>query len=170
MKKIILTILMLSFFPSTTVTHTHPVSIVPKPKPFKRISEKEVTCLAKNIYYEAPAESYEGKLAVATVTMNRVRSRSFPKTICGVVYQRNKSGCQFSWTCGARAKFNKSLYNRAYAVAKQVLTSNVRHDKLKNALYFHNTAVAPNWTFAKRVIQIDNHIFYEPKKVRSRRT
>jgi spore germination cell wall hydrolase CwlJ-like protein len=147
-----------------------PHNTAPKVKPFARVNQKELTCLAKNIYYEAPAESYEGKLAVATVTMNRVRSNGFPKSVCGVVYQRNRVGCQFSWTCGSRAKFNSQLYDRAYAVAKQVLTANVRHDKLKNALYFHNTTVTPNWTFAKPVVQIDNHIFYEPKKIRSRRT
>jgi len=129
-------------------------------KPFQRISEKEVTCLAKNIFYEAPAEPYEGKLAVATVTMNRVRHKDFPKTVCAVVYQRNKRGCQFSWTCGARAKMDTALYNDAKKIAREVLTRNIRLSSIKNALYFHNTTVQPNWDFAHPIKKIGNHIFY----------
>ena len=124
------------------------------------ISQQELSCLAKNIYYEAPQEPYLGKLAVATVTMNRVRHPKFPKTVCGVVYQRNTRGCQFSWTCGPKARFNQAVYNQSLVIARDVLTNNAQVVSLENALYFHNTKVNPNWTFAKKIIQIGNHIFY----------
>lgn len=137
-------------------------------KPFKVISEKELTCLAKNIAYEAPDESYEGKLAVATVTMNRVRSRSFPKTVCGVVYQKNPRGCQFSWTCGPRGKLEKNIYAESKKIAHDVLTKNVRLVSIKNALYFHNTTVTPSWDFARPIKKIGNHIFYVVKTNESR--
>lgn len=137
-------------------------------KPFKVISEKELTCLAKNIAYEAPDESYEGKLAVATVTMNRVRSRSFPKTVCGVVYQKNPRGCQFSWTCGPRGKLEKNIYAESKKIAHDVLTKNIRLVSIKNALYFHNTTVTPNWDFARPIKKIGNHIFYVVKTNESR--
>jgi len=137
-------------------------------KPFKVISEKELTCLAKNIAYEAPDESYEGKLAVATVTMNRVRSRSFPKTVCGVVYQKNPRGCQFSWTCGPRGKLEKNIYAESKKIAHDVLTKNVRLVSIKNALYFHNTTVTPIWDFARPIKKIGNHIFYVVKTNESR--
>jgi len=52
------------------------------------ISSKDVDCLAKNIYYEAGMEPEEGKVAVAMVTINRVRDGRFGKTICSVVDQR----------------------------------------------------------------------------------
>jgi len=126
------------------------------------ISQEDVNCLAKNIYYEAPAEPYLGKLAVATVTMNRVRHPGFPKTVCDVVYQRNSRGCQFSWTCGPKARFNNNLYNQSVEIAKKVLTTNIKVVSLDNALYFHNTKVKPNWSFARPVVQIGGHIFYEP--------
>ena len=130
-------------------------------KPFQKISEKEITCLAKNIYYEAPDEPYEGKLAVATVTMNRVKHSAFPKTVCGVVYQRNPRGCQFSWTCGPRTTMNVALYNDAKKIAINVLTKQLRLTSIKNALYFHNTSVNPDWDdFAHPIKQIGNHIFY----------
>ena len=36
--------------------------------------QKQVTCLAENIYFEAAHETEEGKKAVAFVTLNRVRT------------------------------------------------------------------------------------------------
>lgn len=129
----------------------------------KLIDENELQCLAKNIFYEAPMESYRGKLAVATVTMNRFRHKQFPKTICGVVYQRNKRGCQFSWTCGPKSPYDSVLFQKSYEIARDVLTNNTHLPILKNALYFHNTSVTPNWSFARPVTQIGNHIFYEPR-------
>ena len=52
------------------------------------VSSKDVDCLAKNIYYEAGSEPEEGKVAVAMVTINRVRDGRFGKTVCSVVDQR----------------------------------------------------------------------------------
>ena len=87
----------------TTTLSTEFVNTVSK----KQVSQeynKQVECLAKNIYWESASESYEGKLAVAQVTMNRVNSGKFPSDICSVVYQKtvnreSRTVCQFSWTC-----------------------------------------------------------------------
>ena len=51
--------------------------------------ERQLTCLAKNIYHEAATEPFEGKVAVAQVTINRAESGKFPSDICNVVYQKN---------------------------------------------------------------------------------
>lgn len=82
----------------------------------------ELICLAKNIYFEARAESLQGKMAVANVTKNRVESKDHPNTYCDVVhegpvreswktrkikdlpkakrvYYPRKHRCQFSWYC-----------------------------------------------------------------------
>ena len=50
--------------------------------------DNQLLCLAKNIYYEAGNEPEEGKVAVAMVTINRVRDGRFGKSICSVVDQR----------------------------------------------------------------------------------
>ena len=66
----------------------------------KQVAEsynKQVECLAKNIYYESGSETYEGKLAVAQVTLNRVNSPKYPHEVCAVVYQKTQNTCQFSW-------------------------------------------------------------------------
>ena len=69
--------------------------------------ENDYHCLASNIYWEARNQPIIGKLAVANVTLNRVASKRYPNTICGVVTQTRyyPSGridlhsCQFSWYC-----------------------------------------------------------------------
>lgn len=155
-----LSLLIVMMVPLVPVKRTVPpvASLISEPV----LSTQELTCLARNIYYEAPDEPYLGKLAVAIVTMNRVRHPEFPKTVCGVVYQKNRRGCQFSWTCGPKARFNEKLYNQSLEIAKAVLTNDISVVSLENALYFHNTHVSPNWTFARPVVRIGEHIFYEP--------
>ena len=72
--------------------------------------QKEIECLAQNIYHEARSESTAGRMAVALVTLNRVKDQRFPNTICGVVKQTKyyPSGkidlhsCQFSWYCDGK--------------------------------------------------------------------
>ena len=55
------------------------------------VSSKDIDCLAKNIYYEAGSEPEEGKVAVAMVTINRVRDGRFGRSICSVVSQRTQT-------------------------------------------------------------------------------
>ena len=50
-------------------------------------SVDETTLLAALIYCEAGNQSYEGKLAVGAVVMNRVRSGAYPNNITDVIYQ-----------------------------------------------------------------------------------
>jgi spore germination cell wall hydrolase CwlJ-like protein len=129
--------------------------------PVKHVDKQETECLAQNIYFEAPDESYEGKLAVATVTMNRVSHREFPKTVCGVVYQRSPRGCQFSWVCNPRKIKELSIYREAEKIAEEVLVMGRRQATVKNALFFHNLSVSPKWRNDMKVItQIGGHIFY----------
>jgi spore germination cell wall hydrolase CwlJ-like protein len=132
--------------------------------------KKQVDCLAKNIYYEAGHESYEGKLAVAQVTMNRVNDPKYPKDICSVVYQKTtgenlKSVCQFSWTCMVKELVVKDKYawEEANNIAKRALTQPVLHDTIaeSNALYYHAVYVNPGWNKTKVVTKIGNHIFYK---------
>ena len=53
------------------------------------VRNKQLECLARNIYYEAKGEPFEGKVAVAQVTINRMESGLFPNDLCKVVYQKN---------------------------------------------------------------------------------
>lgn len=132
--------------------------------------ERQLECLALNIYREAGHEPFEGKVAVAQVTMNRVEHPSFPKDVCGVVYQKNvvmeRVVCQFSWYCDSAHKNrpkNPAAYNESYEVAKKVLLEGFRLDVLKTALYYHADYVNPRWNLEK-IGKIGRHIFYRNKE------
>ena len=123
---------------------------------------KQVLCMAKNLYYEAASESFEGKLAVAQVTMNRVNSPFYPKTICEVVYQKTGSTYQFSWV-GENVGPVRSKYawEECLIVAKKALTQSKLHDTIyeTKSMFYHNTSVNPAWRL-KYVAKIGNHLFY----------
>jgi len=135
-----------------------------------KVREQQLDCLAINIYREAGYEPFEGKVAVAQVTMNRVKDGRFGKDVCGVVYQKNvvmeKVVCQFSWACDSVHKnrpINKAAYNESYEVAKKVLLEGFQLSVLKDALYYHATYVNPRWSLDK-IGQIGQHIFYKQKE------
>jgi spore germination cell wall hydrolase CwlJ-like protein len=123
---------------------------------------KQVLCMAKNLYYEAAMEPYEGKLAVAQVTMNRANSSKFPANICDVVYQKTGSTYQFSWV-GLKVNEikNKYAWEECLIVARKALTQAKLHDTIykTQAMYYHNTSVNPAWKL-KYVAKIGNHLFY----------
>ena len=131
---------------------------------------REVKCLARNIYHEAGAESYEGKLAVAQVTANRVTDGRFPTTFCGVISQKglinNRHICQFSWYCTSKRDqeppYNEN-YKQSLDVAKRFIRDGLRYFHVKDALYFHSKSVDPKW--GKPVVAvIGNHVFYKDYK------
>ena len=142
------------------------------------VNDKEVTCMAKNIFFEAAVESTAGKLAVAHVTLNRVDSQRFPNTVCEVVYEgphyTNGSGqqypvrdrCQFSWYCDGKGddpREGSRLWEDSQELAKYVL---LRQEELPDitdgALHYHASYIdAPKWAKRKKITtKIDTHIFY----------
>lgn len=56
--------------------------------PTMTVSDEEIWLMAVLIDWEAGYQPYEGKLAVANVILNRVRSSYYPNTISEVAYQR----------------------------------------------------------------------------------
>jgi hypothetical protein len=131
-----------------------------------QMRQAQLDCLARNIYHEAGSEPFEGKVAVAQVTINRTESGQFPSDICKVVYQKNvvyeKVMCQFSWYCegpSALKPMNGPMYTESMEVAKKVLLEGFRLPDLKNALYFHGDYVQPGWN-KKPIAKIGHHVFY----------
>ena len=52
------------------------------------LSDKDVDCLARNIFYESGSEPTEGKIAVGIVTINRAQDPRFGNSVCEVVKAR----------------------------------------------------------------------------------
>ena len=132
-------------------------------------STKQLDCLTRNIYWESATEPFEGKVAVAQVTINRVESGRFARDICGVVYQKNvvydRVICQFSWFCDGSSKIRPiypAHWKEAEEVAKKVLLEGFRLPSMKNALYFHADYVQVQWG-KPQVAKIGRHVFYGEK-------
>lgn len=156
MKKFILVTL---FAMLPVVSHQQPLS---EQQEVSMNLGQQIECMAKNIYYEAATESFEGKLAVAQVTMNRTQSPQYPKTVCEVVYQKTGNTYQFSWV-GEKVKgiTNKYAWEECMIVARKALTEHKLHDTIykTKSMYYHNTSVNPAWKL-KYVAKIGNHLFY----------
>jgi len=160
-----------------------------KPLNYIRYSNRDIECLAKNIYFEAGVESTAGKLAVANVTLNRTISKKYPNSVCEVVKEGKhrynakieewvplRDMCQFSWYCDGRG--DDPNPGRTWEDAKD-LASLVMHkyqkriviDITDGATHYHANWMEsfPSWSYQhKKVASIDRHIFYKAKN-RNRR-
>lgn len=127
----------------------------------------EQKCLAQAVYYEARSERRSGQMAVAEVVLNRVKSKHYPDSICGVVYQGSgrDTGCQFSFTCdGSMKSMPKGPHwEKAQDIAAYMQT----HDSeplTHGATHYHTTAISPKWSAnLKFDREIGTHKFYRFK-------
>ena len=128
-------------------------------------SQRELDCLALNIYWEARSEPAAGQMAVAAVVLNRVADPAFPDTICDVVRQGAEHGlhrCQFSWHCDGRddTPRHAAAWEKALMVARLVLSGR-QDDPSRGALWYHADHVRPKWSRNMAVIaRIGRHLFY----------
>jgi spore germination cell wall hydrolase CwlJ-like protein len=119
---------------------------------------QDETCLAQNIYYEAGVEDFKGKFAVAQVTLNRVQTGKWGRSICDVVHAK----AQFSWTLKKNAAPKGKAWRESKIIAHQFLHKSYRMPGLKDATYYHADYVNPKWNKAVvRLQQIGKHIFYQ---------
>ena len=127
-------------------------------------SSRELECLTQAVYFEARGETPAGQAAVAQVVLNRVRHPSFPKSVCGVVFQGagKRVGCQFSFACDGSMRRGRetAAWSRAQRVASKALSGSVM-SSIGNATHFHTTNVAPNWgPRLVRTAEVGMHVFY----------
>ncbi|KQQ58377.1 ATP-binding protein [Rhizobium sp. Leaf311] len=135
------------------------------PLPAEVFSAAEQQCLASGIYFEARGESVKGQAAVAQVILNRVRNPSYPKTICGVVYQNKdwRNRCQFSFACdNIRDRVNSERHwKMAREVAMATTAGKIWLNEVGSATHYHAVYVRPAWGKSmKKVGRIGLHVFY----------
>ncbi len=127
-------------------------------------------CLAEALYFEARGESVEGQVAVAEVILNRVDSKRYPDTVCGVIRQgegNGLGGCQFSYRCDGRSDqpADQAAFEQVGKVAWLMLQGRPRA-LTEGATHYHTTSVRPSWASKLiRTAHIGEHLFYR-KKVR----
>ena len=118
-----------------------------------QLSPKE--CLMRAMYFESNRSSADGMLAVGTVVMNRLNDPRYPKSICGVVGQKN----QFAQGVLTR-KMTDSGAVLASQAADQVL-GGWRHPGVRNAQHFHTAGLRFPYNNMHYVLEAGGNEFYE---------
>ena len=125
--------------------------------------DRAVDCLAIAAMAEAGGGD-QGQRAVMQVVLNRVRHPSFPRTICGVVFEgsHRSTGCQFTFTCdGAlQRRYSAAAWSRARARAVEALDGQV-YSPVSLATHYHTDWVHPYWSASLiKLAQVDTHLFF----------
>lgn len=128
----------------------------------------DLECLARAIYFEARGEPVSGKVAVGRVILNRVQSKAYPDSICGVVYQNvhMRNRCQFSFACDGQADViaETSKWEEILVYAKALLVCGSRcatSAGLWASTHYHADYVSPSWAGKlARTGRVGRHLFY----------
>ena len=126
-------------------------------------NRKDIKCLANNIFFEAGTDSMMSKMAVAQVTINRVKVGYWGDNICDVVHAKD----QFSWTKKRNLILDTDSknYKDSMQAAKSLLNSKLKVRALKHALFYHADYVNPEWVDRnEKVGQFGKHIYYNGAK------
>lgn len=131
------------------------------------VPDTEIHCLALNMYFEARNQGNEGMLAVAFVTLNRMNSKVYPDTYCGVVtngYNPFRRDCHFSWFCDGMpdVPLEREAWDQAQTMARWfVYQHEYLEDPTDGADHYHATYVNPWWGKEQfETVAIGDHIFY----------
>lgn len=126
-----------------------------------QLTPADFECLARNIYYEAGVETAEGRLAVAQVTVNRWKSKTWGNNLCQTVYAPG----QFSWTSDRSKRWTRPkgpLWEASIDTARQFTRQGLRVRGVEDSHYYHADWVRkPKWAHEMAVAeQIGQHVFY----------
>lgn len=111
-------------------------------------SSSDIRLLAALVYYEAGNQPYRGKVAVASVVVNRMKSSKFPNTLRGVIYQSGQFTPAMNGMVDYLYYSGKKIQSECVKAAKEVLT---KGSQLKGYYYFNSAGYG---------YQIGDHYFY----------
>lgn len=125
---------------------------------FIYLTEEDLNLMAKIVYAESKGEPYEGKVAVASVILNRVLSPGFPDSIKDVVLQPNAFSCVVNGEINEVP--NEECFNAVYDAIKG-------NDPTNEALFFYNPSIA-TCSWMKEIEKTDSksigqHLFFNTK-------
>lgn len=119
------------------------------------ITNADINLMAKVVCKESNGEPYEGKVAVASVILNRLKSNEFPKSIDGVVNQKYAFSCVIDGRIDASP--DKACYDAVYDALKG-------NDPTSSALFFYNPKISSSTWMNNikkyNIKSIGNHVFF----------
>lgn len=125
------------------------------------ITDKDVYLIAQVVYSESKSEPYKGKVAVASVILNRLKSPGFPKNVEGVIKQKN------AFSCVKDGCINSIPDEDSYRAVLDALRGN---DPTDRAVFFYNPRIATNeWMIninKKNILKIGQHVFFNVDKAK----
>jgi N-acetylmuramoyl-L-alanine amidase len=123
------------------------------------ITDADLHLLAQVVYAESRAEPFEGKVAVASVVLNRLLHPEFPKSIEEVVKQKG------AFSCVINGKIDANPTQDCYKAVSEALKGK---DPTNKAVFFYNPKIATSkWmknVSKNNVIPIGNHVFFVVKR------
>lgn len=124
--------------------------------------DRQMECLSLAVYWEARNQPLNAQVAVAQVVLNRVADGRFRADICGVVFQRDSRGCQFTWVCtnSTRRPRDRSAWEVAQYAAHLAVTDYI--DMVGGAIFFHDVSVR-RWPHLERTARIGELVFYRER-------
>jgi len=116
------------------------------------LSETDLRYMANAVYGEARGEPYEGKVAVAAVILNRLKSSNFPNTVYGVIFEPG------AFTAVADGQIWLTPDESAMKAVRDALNG---WDPTGGCIYYFNPETATSkWIWSrKQVKRIGKHIF-----------
>ena len=97
------------------------------------LTKEDLDLMAKIVYAESKGEPYEGKVAVASVILNRVLNPGFPNSVKEVILQPNAFSCVIDGEINVVP--TEECYNAVYDAIKG-------NDPTNEALFFYNPDIA----------------------------
>nr|WP_242840687.1 cell wall hydrolase [Clostridium hydrogeniformans] len=123
------------------------------------LTKSDIYLMSQIVYEESKGEPYEGKVAVASVILNRVTHPSFPKSVENVVKQKNAFSCVINGNITAKPDDSST---------KAVMDAILGTDPTNNAVFFYNPKIATSkWMKdvpKTNIKSIGNHVFFDAKK------
>lgn len=122
----------------------------------KSLSSSEKDLMARLVHAEAKGEPYEGKVAVATVILNRVNHQEFPNTVKEVIYEQVNG--HYAFTPIKNGAINNAADAESIRAVNEALAFSGQGT---GSLYFYNPNTAQSdWIFSRQVtVTIGNHRF-----------
>lgn len=123
------------------------------------LTDDDIYLMSQVVFAESHGEPYEGKVAVASVILNRVTNPSFPNSIEGVIKQKN------AFSCVRDGNISVTPDNECRDAVMDAIKGK---DPTSNALFFYNPQTATcSWMKQidkKNMKTIGKHVFFQTKK------
>lgn len=126
----------------------------------KKYSSADLKLLTCIVHAEAGGESYKGKVGVANVVLNRMRSRKFPSSLKAVIYQKSQFSPARSGSLKRELRKYANYSSRAQLASKKAAKAAFEGKNVVGKRLFFTGYTRSLAKKHSNYMKIGNHIFY----------